>query len=480
MPGVPTSDATGRIPRVNTIQSRALASRGIPLSPEAEDFAPGLLAIQESPPARMPRAVLFAVAVLFALLMLWASIGKLDIIASAEGKLVPKSYVKVVQPADAGIVKEILVHEGELVRAGQVLLRMDPQEAQADASTIRTQLAIRSLQLRRIDAELSGSHLVRGAGDPEDLFHQVDAQYHDRRQAHLDALAQAQATLSRAHHEYDSGAEVLSKLQQTNPILKSQADAYADLGKDGFTPKVLVGDKERAYLENEQDLRAQESKLASLSAAVGEVAKQLSEIASKYRSDLQNERMEADADYRKLQQELLKQDHKSALLELRAPEAGIVKDLSTHTLGTVVSAGTVLLSLVPEDEPMVAEVMIRNDDVGFVHTGQKVKLKLAAYPFQKYGMIDGEVTQLWPDATDDEASARGKSGERAPAGGSAQPSVYKALIALDRQTLAFGQETLQLVPGMQVVAEINQGRRTVLEYLLSPVQKTLSESARER
>jgi hemolysin D len=454
----------------------------VALSREAEDFAPGLLSIQQSPPARLPRAILFAVACLFTILLLWASIGKLDIIASADGKLVPKTYIKVVQPADAGIVKEILVHEGELVQAGQVLLRMDPQEAQADATTLRTQLAIRSLQMRRIDAELSGSRLMRQAGDPEDLFREVNAQYHDHRQAHLDALGQAEASLQRARHEYESGVEVLSKLQQTNPILKSQAQAYSDLGRDGFAPKVMVGDKERAYLENEQDLRAQESKRASLSAAVAEADRQLNEIGSKYRSDLQNERLEAVSDYRKLQQELLKQDHKSALLELRAPQAGIVKDLSTHTLGTVVSAGTVLLSLVPENEPIVAEVMVRNEDVGFVHQGQRVKLKLAAYPFQKYGMIDGEVTQLWPDAMEEEGVAgHGKTPDRSiPPGERPQPSVYKALITLDRQHLSYGRESLYLVPGMQVIAEINQGRRTVLEYLLSPIQKTLSESARER
>ena len=451
------------------------------LSQQAMDFAPGLLAIQESPPARLPRAVLYTVASLFAILVLWATIGKLDIIASADGKLVPKSYIKVVQPAETGIVKEILVREGELVQAGQVLLRMDPQDVEADANTLRTELAIKSLQLRRIDAELSGAPLAKEADDPDDLYRRVDAQYRDRRQAYLDSLAQTQDMLAKAERDYDSGREVLQKLTQTNPILKSQADAYADLGKDGYAPKVMIGDKQRAYLENVQDLRAQTATLAGLAAAVSQASKQVSEVSSKYRSDLQNERMDAETDYRKYQQDSAKQDHKSALLELRAPQAGIVKDLSTHTIGTVVSAGTVLLSLVPEDEPMVAEVMIKNDDVGFVHARQKVKLKLAAYPFQKYGMIEGEIQQLWPDSSDEDSSSHGgNSGKTTSSDGAPPPSTYKALIALDTQTLGSGEHTLKLVPGMQVIAEINQGRRTVLEYLLSPVQKTLSESGRER
>jgi HlyD family secretion protein len=451
------------------------------LAPEAMDFAPGLLAIQESPPARLPRAVMYTVASLFGILVLWATFGKLDIIASADGKLVPKSYIKVVQPADAGIVKEILVREGELVQAGQVLVRMDPQDAQADANTLRTELAIKSLQLRRIDAELSGKPLQKEASDPDDLYARVNAQYRDRRQAYLDALAQAQETLAKARQDYDSGREVLQKLDETTPILKSQADAYADLGKDGYAPKVMIGDKQRAYLENVQDLRAQTATVAGLAAAVNQASKQVSEVTSKYRSDLQNERIDAETDYRKYEQELAKQDHKSALLELRAPQAGIVKDLSTHTIGTVVSAGTVLLSLVPEDEPLVAEVMVKNDDVGFVHPQQKVKIKLVAYPFQKYGMIDGEVQQLWPDASEEDPNATKNGNQKSQTSdGSPPPSSYKALIVLDKQSLGSGDHTLRLVPGMQVIAEINQGRRTVLEYLLSPVQKTLAESGRER
>jgi hemolysin D len=455
-------------------------SRGS-LSREAEDFAPGLLAIQESPPARLPRAVLWVVSTLFLLLLVWAAIGQLDIIASAEGKLVPKAYVQVVQPADAGIVKEILVREGDRVSAGQVLLRMDPVDVQADDNAVRSQLALRALQLRRIEAELSGRPLVRRPEDPADLFRQVSAQYHDRRQAHLAAFQEAQATLSRSRHELESGEEELAKLEQTNPILKSQANSYAELGQEGYAPQVLVGDKRRAYVENEQDLRSQRAKLESLAAAVRAAEDQLKETTSRYQSDLQNERIEAVSDYEKLKQDQKKLDHKSALLELRAPRAGRVKDLSTHTVGTVVTAGMVLLSLVPENEPMVAEVMIRNEDVGFVRTGQRVRVKLAAYPFQKYGMIDGRVDELWPDATSREPTTRDSVTERADSPGNISlSSVYKALITLDRQSLSWGSDPLSLVPGMQVVAEINEGRRTVLEYLLSPVQKTLSESARER
>jgi len=458
----------------------ASASRVTPRSPEALDFAPGLLAIQESPPGRMPRAVMYAVATLLALLLIWASIGHLDIVASAEGKLVPETYLKLVQPADAGIVKEILVREGERVTQGQVLLRLDAQDAQADAARLGTDLALRSLQLRRIDAELTGGRLRRQPNDPQDLFRQVEAQYRERHQTYLDSLGQVEEQLHKAQRDYESGRAVLSKLQQTNPMLKSQADAYSGLGVEGYVPKVTVSDKQRAYIENQQDLMAQDSTVEGLSAAVRGADQQMREIRSKYRSDLENERVDAQGELQKLQQDWAKQIHRSNLLELRAPQSGVVKDLATHTIGTVVSTGTVLLSIVPEHEPLVAEVLIRNDDVGFVHTHQTVKIKLAAYPFQKYGLLDGKILQVWPDASDANAS----SGQAPHSNEASAPpeaaSGFKALVSLDRQTLTGAGESLNLVAGMQVVAEIREGRRTVLQYLLSPIQGALHDGGRER
>jgi len=179
----------------------------------------------------------------------------------------------------------------------------------------------------------------------------------------------------------------------------------------------------------------------------------------------------------RLKQELEKEQHKASLLELKAPQAGTVKELATHTRGTVVSPGTVLMTLVPHDEPLQAQVMVRNDDAGFVHEGQRVKLKLAAYPFQKYGMAEGTVVHLGADSIDmqpGQAPAGDRDAGRIPAQG------YKAIVALDTQVLERDGAKLRLAPGMQVVAEIHQGKRTVLEYLLSPAQRAFQEAGRER
>jgi multidrug efflux pump subunit AcrA (membrane-fusion protein) len=158
--------------------------------------------------------------------------------------------------------------------------------------------------------------------------------------------------------------------------------------------------------------------------------------------------------------------------------AGVAKALATHTLGTVVGPGTVLMTLVRKDERLQTEVFVGNEDSGFMHEGQRVRVKLAAYPFPKYGMLEGTVAHLGADASD----ARGPSDKQSPSRATGQQGGfgYRALVALDSQMLGREGTKLKLAAGMQVVAEIHPGERSVIEYLLSPVQKTVSKAGRER
>lgn len=446
------------------------------LNPDAMDFAPGLLAIQECPPAKLPRTVMYAALALFLIMLAWSIFGKLDIVASAEGRLVPQTYVKIVQPAEAGIVQEILVQEGQAVEAGQVLMRMDTKLTDADAKTIQNELRLKSLILRRADAELAGRPMTRLKEDKLELFGQVENQYRAHRQAYLDALGQEKEALNKARYDLLSAEETLFKLQQVVPVYQKSAAAYEKLAKDNFVSQLAAQEKVRDRIEKEQDLKAQESIVASLKSTIAASEKKVAQITSSYKSQLQNERVDTESQHQKLQQDWAKIEHKSNLLELKAPQAGIIKDLATHTRGTVVSPGTVMMTLVPHDEPLQAEILVKNEDVGFVYPNQKTKVKLAAYPFQKYGMIEGTVINVGADASDGASPAtdKGKDQKVAP------QLIYKALVRLGAQSLEIEGGKLRLSPGMQVVAEIHQGRRTVMEYLLSPVQKAFHEAGRER
>jgi hemolysin D len=447
------------------------------MNPSMLDFAPQILAIQKRPPSPLPRFVLYTLLVLLTSLLAWACIGRLDIVASAEGKLVPQTYLKIVQPADAGVLKEILVDEGDLVRAGQVLMRLDTTISGADRSIAAKEVSLRKLQLQRIDAELNGRSMSV-ADSADTLFAPINAQARARHQAYEDALSTEQTVLAQSTADLEAARQQLIKYQKVLPSLREEETALANLAAQGNVAKVQALQKQRERIDTEQDLESQTRTVESLTSKIAESYTRITRITSDYRQQLLTERVDAQAALDKSLQELAKQDRRTELAELRAPQDGFVKDLATYTVGAVVNAGTVLASLVPAGEKLQAEVLIRNEDVGFVFPGQPVKLKLAAYPFQKYGLIEGTVTRIAADADDPtQADANTRKDEQ-----TARPpsATYKAIIKLRSQALMHGAKRLTLAPGMRVIAEVKQGDRSVLEYLLSPVQKTLSEAGHER
>ncbi|MBV1786780.1 HlyD family type I secretion periplasmic adaptor subunit [Marinobacterium sp. D7] len=444
------------------------------LSRDILEFSPGLLVIQDSPPPKMPRTILYSVATLFGILLVWSLFGQLDVVASAEGRLVPETYVKIVQPADSGIVREILVHEGQTVDAGQVLIRMDPSLANADERWLRLEFELKQLQLRRIDAELSGKEMVLKPGDSKDLYDQIARQLQAHKQAYLDTVATENAALEKAYHDLKAAQEILYRLEETLPVYKRNVLAFDQLAQKGYYSELAVEDKKRELLEKQQELKAQKASVASLESTVLAGERRLDRLTSSYRSNLQDERVDAESQFNRLREELQKLEHKSEFLALKSPQKGIIKDMATHTIGTVVSPGTVLVTLVPHDESLQAEVYIKNEDVGFVHEGQEVKLKLAAYPFQKYGMITGTLVNIGADSVD----LGGNSTDSTNVG--AGTSGYKALIRLNSQNLTTTGGQLELTPGMQLSADIHLGYRTVMEYLLSPIRKVWLEAGKER
>jgi HlyD family secretion protein len=446
---------------------------------EPADFSPPLLRIQERPPAPLAGWMLRTLVALVAGVLLWAALGPLDIVAVADGKLVPSGYLKIVQPAEQGIVREILVQEGEQVSAGQILIRMDPVLSDADTRAVQAEYHNKRLALRRVDAQLAGKRFSREKGDPAELAAQVEAQYAANLRAYENALAQERSLLEKARHDLAATRETRTKLEQVLPHYVEQDKAFEKLTRDGFAGRIISAEKRRERIEKEQDLRAQEFIIGANQALIEQSEKKLAQIGADYRRSLQTERMELAGQFERARQELAKNQHRRELLELRAPEAGTVKDLATHTAGTVAMPGTILMTLVPRGEQLLAEVWVSNQDVGFVREGQQVKMKLAAFQFTKYGMVDGAVRQVSADATEapsPNTRSDALTGRDRPMG----PLAYRAIVELKSQHLETDGERYALAPGMQVAAEINLGTRTVLEYLLSPVRKAFHEAGRER
>ena len=445
--------------------------------PDQLAFAPPLLRLQEVAPNPLGRWVLKAALILLGCLFLWAIFGRLDIVAVAEGKLVPQSYVKIVQPSEAGIVKEILVGEGTAVQAGQTLMRMDALITDADSNTIQAEFVRKRLTLQRIDAELSGEDFRAEPGAPALVAKEIEAQFRANRAAMDAALAEEQSRLLKAKHDLAAAEQVCLKLADTLPHYVETEKMFEKLAVQGAVAHIAASDKRRERIEKEQELKTQEYVVNSARAGVLQSEKTIAQTESDYRRQLYAERNEVANVLDRLTQEIAKQNHRKELLDLKASQDGVVKDLATHTVGTVVQPGTVLLTLVPKNETLRAEVWVSNEDIGFVRPGQPVKLKFAAFPFQKYGMAEGVVEYISADATDPAAN-----NSAPPSDGAGKPMsyMYKALVTLKAMSLETDEERFRLTPGMRTNAEILLGARTVAEYLLSPVQKAWHEAGRER
>ena len=369
------------------------------------------------------------------------------------------------------------MREGDLVEAGQVLVRMDASLSQADTRQIgksaaghRAAAAPHRRRARRHVPEAAAGRRpggIRRKCSPS--TGRTARPIWTRWRSERAALSRAEQGLMRARRDE-------AKLRETLPIYEDQERAWKQLVDEGFAGRLQAEERKRQRIEAEQELKGQAHTIEGARASIQQSRERIAQIESTYRQDLYSERVETLARHQTLTQEWEKQAHRNELLELKAPQEGTIKDLATHTEGAVLQPGTVLMTIVPANEPLRAEVWVDNRDRGFVHEGQKVRVKVAPYPFQKYGMVEGVVKYVSADANESQRNS-GPEAQNAPPTPAYQ---FRTIVELQAQALEADGARHKLMPGMQVDAEISLGERTVMEYLLSPVRKAFHEAGRER
>ncbi|MCW5624484.1 MAG: HlyD family type I secretion periplasmic adaptor subunit [Burkholderiales bacterium] len=435
-------------------------------------LVPAVLRFQSEVPSPLPRMVLWTATFLLAIALTGSWLGRLDVVAIAQGRLVPERFVKIVQPVEAGVVREILVQEGEVVRAGQVLARMDARLAEADGTAVQEQLTLAQLELRRIDAELSDRPLSRFPSDAAAAWTRVAGKLEARREALKALIDTERATIERARGELRAAVEVQQRWARTAPLDREEADAWDRLAREGFAGRLQVLERRRRQVGSEQELRAQAETVAGLRAALQQAERRLAQARSAHRQQLLDERVQVHAELDRLQHEARKLDMRATSLELRAPVDGTVNELATHTEGAVMQPGAVLMTLVPRDGALQAEIWIDHIDAGLVREQQPAQLKLAAFPFQRYGLVAGRVKYMSPDASEPASSTDdGHAGRRA--GG------FRALIAIEGEGRTHDGVAIPMTSGMQVTAEIHIGQRRIIDYVLSPIRRVVHEAGRE-
>lgn len=440
------------------------------LHPHEAQFLPAALALRDTPVHPAPRIALWLIMAFALIAVLWAIFGRIDVVATAVGKVIPNDRTKVIQPMETAVVKAIHVRDGQAVKLGQLLIELDATSAAADSERLRNEAFTARLEAMRAQALLAA--LASGASPKLQQWEGVDAsrlsaeqsQATGQYQEYQARQSQLQAEIARRRAELQATRDQVVKLEQTAPIARQRAQDYQKLVKENFISQHGYLEREQVRIEQEQDLATSRSKVAEIRAALAEAQQQQATLAAETRRQLLDQLNLAAQKAASLEQEWVKADQRGRLMRMTAPVAGTVQQLAISTVGGVVTPAQPLMVIVPKDNVLEVEAMLPNKDIGFVNPGQDAEVKVETFPFTKYGTIHGRITQVSSDAIQDEKLGL----------------IYSTRVKLAKDTLRVENKAVRLTPGMAVTVEVKTGTRRVIEYFLSPLMQATSESLRER
>lgn len=435
------------------------------------EFLPAAEEIVETPAAPLGALVVWLVALLLVVALAWSYFGRIDIVAVANGKISTEGSTKIIQPAVSGVVTNINVHEGQRVKKGETLLALDKTTAEKDVAT-----ASQSLNAARVERDILRRLAV--GGNTDDIINNADLP--DETKAMLRQFASSQTALSAARQQAANGTisnyqQQLQFNQQTKNQLETNAqnlkNRKAEIEKQ--LPNANPVDKLR--LQNELSnidqritsadsaVLGQNQQLLQSQSALTQAQNQSQTQIAETNSAFSNQIITAEKRIIELENNLVKAKQILAQTTITAPVDGTVLSLTVKTIGGVVNAGQQLAQIVPEKVPLYVDAALDNQDIGFVKSGQRVVVKVATYPFQRYGYLEGTVENISPDAIQDDKKGL----------------IYKAKIKLNDDKSS-KQNQLKLLPGMSVSAEITTGQRRIIEFFLDPLMTKADESLKVR
>jgi len=453
-------------------------------------FLPAALEIVETPPSPIGRAIGATIILLFCVALGWAWMGTIDIVASATGKIVPSGRTKVIQPFETGVVQSIRVQDGQAVRAGDVLIELDPTVNAAERDHLHNDLLAEQLNVARLHAALAGGDdPVAGFTPPADAD---AALISAQRQLLLNQVAEHRAKIAalarqQAQKEAEQGtiAATIHKLETTIPVIQQRVDIRKTLMDKELGSKLTYFEILQALVEQQEDLGVQKSHLQEAVAAAAAIGETRGQAEAEYRHALSDDLSKAEQKANGLTQDLIKAAQKTKLQLLTAPVDGVVQQLAIHTVGGVVTPAQSLLVVVPSDSRLEIEAMVSNRDIGFVHAGQEAEIKIDTFNFTRYGLLHGQVLSVSQDAVirdrkQDRPDNRGLGTQNDSSEPQGQELNYTARISLDRTQMQIDERMVNLSPGMATTVEIKTGSRTILSYLLSPLLRYRQETLHER
>jgi hemolysin D len=455
---------------------------------EALAFLPAAQELVETPPSPLGRAIGLTIMAAFVLALAWASLSHVDIVAVAPGKIIPTGYSKVIQPFEIGVVRAIRVADGQDVHAGDTLIELDPTINEGETNHLQGDLQSAQLDIARLHAALADiddplSAFHAPAGTNPDLVAMQRQFLVSQVSEHKAKIAALDAQRAQKEGELATISATVDKLDAVIPNIEERVNIRKTLNEYGN--KLQYFEVLQQLTESQQERLVQKSHLKEARAAIVAIAETRAQTRAEYRRTLFGELAEAGRKAAALAADLSKAEQRTKFQQLTAPVSGVVQQLAVHTVGGVVTPAQALMVIVPRDSQLEVEAMVSNHDVGFVHAGDDVEIKVDTFDFTRYGLLHGKVRSISSDAIVRDAQSD-KSTDK-PAGSltaSSEPKgqelTYSARISLDHSQMQIDDNMVKLSPGMAVTAEIKTDSRRIISYLFSPLIQYRHESLRER
>jgi hemolysin D len=463
---------------------------------ENQAFLPAHLEILETPPSPLAVVFVWVICGLFAATILWSCLATIDIYAVASGRVQADGGSKVVQSLGTGRVQAILTENGAHVMAGTLLIELDATSAMADMADKQSSLAAREAQVARFRGTIEAVQANKTSAEltlPGDIAPAIRTQQNAAMQADIDQYASTRAALLAQLEEKVAAQQRYTKTiagrERLQSVLKERAMMKDALLARAAGTRTALLDAMQQVEQASVDLAYDQGQLVEAEAAATSLQRRLEQ--SKSETLAKNAQSLAESIERRAAatQDLVKARYQLAQMQLSSPIEGTVQQLAVRSAGQVVSPGQPLLVVVPSHGAINVEALIQNKDVGFVKTGQDAVIKIDAFPFTRYGTVEGRVARISHDAidmrdaggaTDAVSVARGQSIAAAAGAPATQNLVFPTMIRMERNAIMSGGREVPLTPGMTVSVEIRTGERRVIDYLLAPIRETSSTAGHER
>jgi len=397
-------------------------------------------------------------------LVLWAAFAKVDEVTKGDGRVVPSRQLQVLQSLDGGVVEQILVHEGDKVEAGQVLLMIDPTRATSAVADSEAQGFALESRVARLRALAQGTTFLppTASTDQERAIVEGERKLYDSRVTELQTqVSIVKQQLSQHEHELAEMQAKRSAAQRALELSQQELNQTRPLLATGAVSEVDVLRLERDVTKNKGDVEQSTAQIGRVQASIQESARKIQETELAFRNEAGRDLAEAAGKLNALNQGQAGLADKVSKAQVKSPVRGRIQRLLANTVGGVVQPGKDIVEIVPLDDSLVLDARVQPRDIAFIHPGQKANVKFTAYDFSIYGGLDGTVENISPDSVVDEKG-----------------NAY--YVVRVRTHLTGFDEKLPIIPGMTAEVDILTGRKTVLSYLLKPVLKVKSYALRER